>query len=89
MVDSEGVGTLSDNPPAPAPDVVRRRAMATRLASHGSAGDPTWISTIEAWLADASTQFTGARIQTYVPLLVEHIVRDRIAATTAAQTTST
>ncbi|VXB76695.1 three-helix bundle dimerization domain-containing protein [Nocardioides sp. AX2bis] len=81
------MSTLSH--PARATDGDRLRAVATRLATHGSDRDPDWIATVERWVEDASTGFTGARIQTYVPLLVEHIVRDRIAATTAAQTTST
>ena len=37
-------------------------------------------ATIADWVQEAGEQFVDAPIQMYVPILVEHLVRDKIAA---------
>ena len=54
--------------------------LVTRLARlHGEA-DPRRTALIGTWVEEAARQFTHARIQVYVPILVEHIVRGRLRA---------
>lgn len=56
--------------------------VATRLSRHEGITDETEKATIAEWVNDATQQFDHAPIQGYVPILVEHIVRSRLASAT-------
>jgi hypothetical protein len=63
--------------------------VARKLALHEGRNDAERDAEILCWCQDAAAQFDDARIQTFVPVLVEHIVnnrihRDRHAASAAA-----
>lgn len=53
--------------------------VAERLARHAGQ-DPEHSAEIAGWVHDAAVQFTAAPVTAFVPILVEHIVRGRIAA---------
>jgi Family of unknown function (DUF5994) len=71
---SESVG--SSRPPA----VRNLTEVADKLAEH-EGGDQQRTAEITQWVGEAAQQFTDAPIQTFVPILVEHVVRNRIFAT--------
>ncbi|MCV7357981.1 DUF5994 family protein [Mycolicibacterium fluoranthenivorans] len=52
--------------------------VAKKLAEHEGRNDPARDAQILQWCQDAAVQFDEARIQTFVPILVEHIVNNRI-----------
>lgn len=52
--------------------------VARKLAEHEGRDDPERDAEILGWCQDAAAQFDDARIQTFVPILVEHIVNNRI-----------
>lgn len=52
--------------------------VARKLAEHEGRNDPRRDAEILEWCEAASEQFDDARIQTFVPILVEHIVNNRI-----------
>ena len=54
--------------------------VADKLAEH-EAGDEQRTAEITRWVGEAAEQFLDAPIQTFVPILVEHVVRNRIFAT--------
>jgi hypothetical protein len=54
--------------------------VADKLAKH-EAGDDGRTAEITQWVDEAAEQFVEAPIQTFVPILVEHVVRNRIFAT--------
>lgn len=69
------------NPPAtearrPVPHSVSD--VARKLAEHEGRNDPIRDEQILQWCQDAAAQFDDAPIQTFVPILVEHIVNNRI-----------
>lgn len=45
--------------------------------------DPHRVELIASWVEEAAAQLVHAPIQAFVPILVEHIVRGRIHATSA------
>jgi hypothetical protein len=51
--------------------------VADKLARHEGLGDEQ-TAQIKQWCEEAAQQFVDAPIQTFVPILVEHIVRNRI-----------
>ena len=53
------------------------------LARHEGANDPERTAQIRRWVNDTADQFADAPVKNYVPILVEHIVRDRIRHTPA------
>jgi hypothetical protein len=53
----------------------------TGLIRREGPGDGHRTADIRDWVAEAAAMFADAPIQTYVPVLVEHIVRRRLAAT--------
>lgn len=52
--------------------------VARKLADHEGLNQPERNAEILRWCEDAAAQFDDARIQTFVPILVEHIVNNRI-----------
>lgn len=54
--------------------------VARRLASQEGRHEELRDQTIARWVQEAAAEFIGAPVQIYVPLLVEHLVRQRIAA---------
>jgi len=54
--------------------------LATRLADRTGNTSAAQTATIADWVQEAGEQFVDAPIQMYVPILVEHLVRDKIAA---------
>lgn len=54
--------------------------LTTRLARVHGETDPHRTALIGSWVEDAARQFTHARVQVFVPILVEHVVRSRLRA---------
>ncbi|MCV7211185.1 DUF5994 family protein [Mycolicibacterium canariasense] len=52
--------------------------VARKLADHEGCDDAERDAEILDWCREAAAQFDDARIQTFVPILVEHIVNNRI-----------
>ena len=52
--------------------------LAARLTRLPGNNDPHLAALISRWVAEAAAQFGDAPIQVFVPILVEHIVRERI-----------
>ena len=52
--------------------------VAEKLARHEGLDDQQRIAQIKRWCEEAAQQFVDAPVQTFVPILVEHIVRNRI-----------
>jgi hypothetical protein len=59
--------------------------VAERLARHEGRDDDQRTAEIMRWCEEAAEQFEAARIQSFVPILVEHIVHNRMLQTRAAQ----
>lgn len=59
--------------------------VAQKLASHEGRDDDRRTAEILRWCEDAAEQFEAARIQSFVPILVEHIVHNRMFRTRAAK----
>jgi hypothetical protein len=57
--------------------------VADKLARHEGRDDDQRNAEIMRWCEDAAAQFDEARIQTFVPILVEHIVRNQMYQTRA------
>jgi len=52
--------------------------VADKLAKHEGLDDQQRTAQIKRWTEDAAQQFADAPLQTFVPILVEHIVRNRM-----------
>ncbi len=52
--------------------------VADKLARHEGLGDEQRTAQIKRWCEEAAQQFVDAPVQTFVPILVEHIVRNRM-----------
>ena len=73
--------------PAGRSKVARSAAeVADKLARHEGRGDDRRAAQIRQWAEDAAQQFVDAPLQTFVPILVEHIVRNRMIESRAATT---
>ena len=55
------------------------------LAGHEGAENESRTAQIRAWVNETAEQFADAPVQSYVPILVEHIVRGRIDATPSSR----
>ena len=60
--------------------------VAAQLARHEGRGDVQRAAEITRWCEEAAQQFISAPIQAFVPILVEHIVRNRMDAPRPATT---
>jgi Family of unknown function (DUF5994) len=60
--------------------------VAAQSARHEGRGDVQRAAEITRWCEEAARQFISAPIQAFVPILVEHIVRDRMDAPRPAAT---
>jgi hypothetical protein len=76
----EAQGSADDGTaPAGAPTVARSAAdVAEKLARHEGSDDEQRTAQIKQWAEEAAQQFVSAPLQTFVPILVEHIVRNRM-----------
>jgi hypothetical protein len=52
--------------------------LAARLSRLPGNTDPKQSALIYRWVEEAAQQFNDARVQVFVPILVEHIVRGRL-----------
>ena len=52
--------------------------IAKKLAQHEGLGDAQRANQIQRWCDEAAQEFVDAPVQTFVPILVEHIVHDRM-----------
>lgn len=52
----------------------------TKLAGLSGPLDDARVALITRWVSEAARHFAHAPVQTFVPILVEHIVRDRLTA---------
>ncbi len=52
--------------------------VAEKLSQHEGLGDARRATQIQRWCEEAAQQFVDAPVQTFVPILVEHIVHDRM-----------
>lgn len=69
----------ADVEPAARSAVARSVAdVADKLARHEGFDDEQRTAQIKRWCEEAAQQFATAPIQTFVPILVEHIVRNRL-----------
>jgi len=57
--------------------------VAQRLATHEGLGDDERTAQIARWCDVAAAQFETARVQSFVPILVEHIVHEHMMRTRA------
>jgi Family of unknown function (DUF5994) len=66
--------------PATRPSAVARSVadVADKLAQHEGRADDQRTAQIRRWCDEAAQQFVDAPVQTFVPILVEHIVRNRM-----------
>jgi hypothetical protein len=77
----EGRGSAAEAGNAPgSPSTVARSvtAVADKLARHEGRNDEQRTVQIKQWCEEAAQQFLGAPVQAFVPILVEHIVRNRM-----------
>ncbi len=76
--DARGIADGGD-PPAGVPAVSKSVTdVADKLARHEGRDDPERTAQITRWCEEAAAQFVDAPIQAFVPILVEHIVRNRM-----------
>ncbi|WP_156685739.1 DUF5994 family protein [Mycobacterium sp. Marseille-P9652] len=74
-------GARADADAAPAGRAAAAKSLADvadKLARHEGTDDEQRIAQIRHWCDDAAGQFVDAPVQTFVPILVEHIVRNRM-----------
>ncbi|MGZ4529363.1 MAG: DUF5994 family protein [Mycobacterium sp.] len=74
----------TDGDTAPAARAMVARSLddvADKLASHEGLNDDERTAEIKRWCEEAAQQFVDAPVQTFVPILVEHIVRNRMIET--------
>jgi uncharacterized protein DUF5994 len=77
----------ADITPAGPPAVARSVAdVAHKLARHEGRDDEQRTAQIRRWCEEAAQQFVAAPVQAFVPILVEHIVRNRMMESRAATT---
>jgi len=72
---SANAGDAPANPPAAARSVAE---VADKLARHEGRGDEQRTAQIRRWCEEAAQQFVSAPVQAFVPILIEHIVRNRM-----------
>jgi Family of unknown function (DUF5994) len=79
----------SDAAPASRSSVAKSLAdVADKLASHEGLGDEQRTAQIKDWCEQAAQQFVDAPVQAFVPVLVEHIVRNRMMESRKAAATT-
>ena len=77
----------ADVAPASRSTVARSVAdVADKLARHEGLGDEQRTARIKQWCEESARQFVDAPVQAFVPILVEHIVRNRMMESRAATT---
>ena len=82
LLEQARVRTDADVAPASGAAVVRSVAeVADKLARNEGLGDEQRTAQIKRWCEEAAQQFVDAPVQAFVPILVEHIVRNRILET--------
>jgi hypothetical protein len=80
-----GAPADADVAPAGRSAVARSAAdVADKLANHEGLGNEQRTAQIKRWCEQAAQQFVDAPVQAFVPILVEHIVRDRMIESRAA-----
>ena len=68
-----------EDAPANASAIARSVAeVADKLARHEGRGDEQRTAQLRSWCEEAAQQFVAAPVQAFVPILVEHIVRNRM-----------
>ena len=78
---SDGAAAAAPSGPAVAKSVAD---VADKLISHEGRGDAERTTQIRRWCEEAALQFVDAPVQAFVPILVEHIVRNRMIESRAA-----
>ncbi|MCV7089003.1 DUF5994 family protein [Mycobacterium interjectum] len=73
-----GVATDPEVPAARAAVARSVAEVADKLARHEGLDDERRAAQIKGWCEQAAQQFVDAPVQTFVPILVEHIVRNRM-----------
>ena len=77
-----GVPAAGDSVPTGRATTARSVAdVADKLARHEGLGDEQRTAQIKQWCEEAAAQFVDAPVQTFVSILVEHIVRNRMIET--------
>lgn len=77
-----------DGPAGAAPVAKSVSDVADKLARHEGRDDPGRSAEILRWCEEAAQQFVDAPIQAFVPILIEHIVRNRMMESRAATAAS-
>ncbi|MBX9641838.1 MAG: hypothetical protein K2X97_19585 [Mycobacteriaceae bacterium] len=78
---------IADTDATPASRSLTARSVADvaeKLAKHEGRNDEQRTAQIRSWCEEAAQQFVEAPVQTFVPVLVEHIVRNRMLEARAA-----
>ncbi len=76
--DARGTADRGDPPVGVAAVAKSVADVADKLARHEGREDPERTAQIARWCEEAAQQFVDAPIQAFVPVLVEHIVRNRM-----------
>ncbi len=78
-LEQAGVPADADGAPVGHSTVARSLAdVAAKLARHEGLDDEQRTAQIKRWSEEAAEQFVDAPVQSFVPVLVEHIVRNRM-----------
>lgn len=84
-LEQERLRAEADVAPAGRSAVARSVAdVADKLARHEGLGDEQRTLQIKLWCEEAAQQFVDAPVQSFVPILVEHLVRNRMIESRAA-----
>ena len=78
-LEEAGRNADADSAPASPPTVAKSVSdVAEKLARHEGRDDEHRTAQIRQWCEEAAQQFVDAPVQAFVPILVEHIVRNRM-----------
>jgi hypothetical protein len=84
-----GVRANTDVAPAGRSTVARSVVdVADKLARHEGLGDEERTAQIKRWCEESAQQFVDAPVQAFIPILVEHIVRNRMMKSRTAITST-
>ena len=78
LEEAKGSAEAGTNPATPARAARSVSAVADKLARHEGRNDEHRTAQIRQWCEEAAEQFVSAPVQAFVPILIEHIVRNRM-----------
>lgn len=78
LEEAKGSAEAGNNPATPSSVARSVAEVADKLARHEGRIDEDRTAQIRGWCEEAAQQFVSAPIQAFVPILIEHIVRNRM-----------